>query len=81
MLKKKGKPHATHRGELLITKTDLINNKKDFINNKKGKEGPNIILLGNVNEFKDSPGNYILSGEVKNIGNKRVSQVIRNWAI
>ena len=51
----------------------------DFINNKKGKEGPNIILLGNVNEFKDSPGNYILSGEVKNIGNKRADFVKINF--
>ena len=51
----------------------------DFINNKKGKEGPNIILLGNVNEFKDSPGNHILSGEVKNIGNKRADFVKINF--
>ena len=51
----------------------------DFIDNKKGKEGPNIILLGSVNEFKDSPGNYILSGEVKNIGNKRADFVKINF--
>ncbi len=43
----------------------------DFISNKEGKDGANVILLGNVNEFKDKSGNTILTGEVKNIGNRR----------
>ena len=25
----------------------------DFISNKQGKDGANVILLGNINEFKD----------------------------
>lgn len=43
----------------------------DFISNKEGKSGANVILLGNVNEFKDKSSNTILTGEVKNIGNRR----------
>lgn len=43
----------------------------DFLSNKEGKDGANVILLGNVNEFKDKSGNTILTGEVKNIGNRR----------
>ena len=43
----------------------------DFISNKQGKDGANVILLGNINEFKDKTGNTILTGEVKNIGNRR----------
>ena len=43
----------------------------DFISNKEGKTGANVILLGNVNEFKDKSSNTILTGEVKNIGNRR----------
>ena len=43
----------------------------DFLQNKEGKDGGNVILLGNINEFKDKTNNTILTGEVKNIGNKR----------
>ena len=31
----------------------------------------NLILLGDINEEKDGSGNSVLSGEIKNIGNKR----------
>ena len=37
------------------------------------------ILLGNINEFKDKTGNTILTGEVKNIGNRRSDFVKINF--
>ena len=51
----------------------------DFIKNKQGKDGANVILLGNINEFKDKTGNTILTGEVKNIGNRRSDFVKINF--
>ena len=51
----------------------------DFISNKQGKDGANVILLGNINEFKDKTGNTILTGEVKNIGNRRSDFVKINF--
>ena len=51
----------------------------DFISNKQGKDGANVILLGNINEFKDKTGNNILTGEVKNIGNRRSDFVKINF--
>ena len=51
----------------------------DFINNKQGKDGANVILLGNINEFKDKTGNTILTGEVKNLGNRRSDFVKINF--
>ena len=50
-----------------------------FINNKQAKDGANVILLGNINEFKDKTGNTILTGEVKNIGNRRSDFVKINF--
>ena len=58
----------------IINEVNMQNNELsgvDFISNKQGKDGANVILLGNINEFKDKTGNTILTGEVKNIGNRR----------
>ena len=58
----------------IIDEVNMENNELsgvDFIKNKQGKDGANVILLGNINEFKDKTGNTILTGEVKNIGNRR----------
>ena len=47
---------------------------------------PNLVLVGDITEEKDGSGNTVLSGEIKNVGNKRAdfSKIIFtfrvNWA-
>lgn len=60
-----------------------------FINNlgvQDGESKPimnsaNLVLIGNIDEYRDKSGNTILSGEVKNIGTKRADFAKVNFTI
>jgi len=50
---------------------DNIASGPNIINKHKYSESAQLALIGNIKEIKDSSGNTVLSGEIKNIGNKR----------
>ena len=52
-----------------------------LINKKSQSQTAHLVLVGDILESKDNSGNTVLSGEIKNIGNKRAdfSKIIFNF--
>tara|TARA_Y100000590_G_scaffold468723_1_gene652783 strand:- start:125 stop:1093 length:969 start_codon:yes stop_codon:yes gene_type:complete len=52
-----------------------------LINKKSQTQTAHLVLIGEILESKDNSGNTVLSGEVKNIGNKRAdfSKIVFNF--
>ena len=70
-------------GSIIEIESDLQNRE---IERKEYKSKANLVVLGSIYEKTDENGNTVLSGEIKNIGNKRadfgkINFLFRmNWA-
>ena len=53
----------------------------DLINKRAQSQSAHLVLIGDIIENKDGSGNTVLSGEVKNVGNKRAdfAKIIFNF--
>ena len=52
-----------------------------LINKRAQSQSAHLVLVGDIEETKDSSGNTVLSGEIKNVGNKRAdfAKIIFNF--
>ena len=73
-----------------IVKLNNVTDKKEsnFVSNRDAGEkfSANCVLMGNISEKKDTQGNVVFNGEIKNIGGRRADFVKmdfvfrKNWS-